>query len=176
MTIKLCFGFKSFFFNSFYFVSTIADTGGDKVEVSIYFQQMPCVTTNSHKYLDYWEAHIQIHVQPQQVYKTYWRALSKCGLWKDPLYQAKKVKLGDHVNTVRERMPNCVIKEWGKGFLSILVFLVWGIEGNNKILIQMPASKRAKVPNCLWSIIQCPHSKLKWLLHNLGKDIHHKDK
>ena len=77
----------------------------------IYCWQTPCVTTDRREYLGYREAHIQNHVRRRKDYKTYWRALNKCGLWKDPLYQARKVELGDHVNAVRERMPNCVIKD-----------------------------------------------------------------
>ncbi|CAH3036454.1 unnamed protein product [Pocillopora meandrina] len=77
----------------------------------IYCRQTPCVTTDSREYLGYREAHIQNHVRRRKDYKTYWRALNKCGLWKDPIYQARKVELGDHVNAVRERMPNCVIKD-----------------------------------------------------------------
>ena len=54
---------------------------------------------------------LNMNVRRRKDEKTYWRALNKCGLWKDPLYQARKVELGDHVNSVRERMPNCVIKD-----------------------------------------------------------------
>lgn len=49
----------------------------------------------------------QDHVLPQSNYNTYWRSLTKCGLWKDPAYQTRKVELGDQVNAVWERMPNC---------------------------------------------------------------------
>lgn len=87
-------------------------------------EMQPCVTPTKrfvlpknvlkgviYEYLGYREAHIQNHVRRRKDYKTYWRALNKCGLWKNPIYQARKVELGNHVNAVRERMPNCVIKD-----------------------------------------------------------------
>ena len=67
--------------------------------------------------------------------------MNKCGLWKDPVYKARKGELGDHVNAVRDRMPNCVIKDVRSRFPNLLVLPIWGIKGN-KILIQMPTSKR----------------------------------
>ena len=84
---------------------------GTKFEMCIYCRKTPCVTTDSREYLAYREAHIQNHVRRRKDYKTYWRTSNKCGLWKDPVYQARKVELGDHVNAVQERMPNCVIKD-----------------------------------------------------------------
>ena len=34
-----------------------------------------------------------------------------CGLWEDPVYQARKEQLGRHIDDVREVMPHCVIKD-----------------------------------------------------------------
>ncbi|RMX39925.1 hypothetical protein pdam_00021376 [Pocillopora damicornis] len=95
----------------FHFVSTIADARGDEVR-NVYLllanamcndrqTRIPCLSRSTYSN----------HVRRTKDYKTYWRALNKCGLWKDPVYQARKVELGDHVNAVRERMPNCVIKD-----------------------------------------------------------------
>ena len=51
-------------------------------------------------------------------YKTYWRALDKCGLWKYPVYLAKKVRLEDLGDAVRDRMLNCVIEDASSRFPS----------------------------------------------------------
>ena len=88
--------------------------------MSIYCRQTPCVTTNSREYLGYREAHFQNHVRRRKDYKTYWRALDKCGLWKYPVYQAKKVGPEDLGDAVRERMLNCVIEDASSRFPSPL--------------------------------------------------------
>ena len=77
----------------------------------VFCLQTPRITTDSLKYLGFRAAHLQNHVRHRKDYKTYWGALKKCGLWKDPVNLARKVELGDHVNAVRERMPKCVVKD-----------------------------------------------------------------
>ena len=62
----------------------------------------------------------QNHVRRRKDYKTYWRALDKCGLWKYPVYQAKKVGPEDLGDAVRERMLNCVIEDASSRFPSPL--------------------------------------------------------
>ena len=69
------------------------------------------MTTDSQEHLGFRAAHVQNHVRRRKDYKTYWRALMKCGLWKDPVYLARKLKLGDRMDTVRKRMPKCVVKD-----------------------------------------------------------------
>ena len=79
--------------------------------VCVYCRQTPCVTTDSHQYLSFCAAHVQNHVQGRKDCKTYWKGLKRCGLWKDQVYLARKVELGDRIDAVRERMPKCVVKD-----------------------------------------------------------------
>ena len=76
----------------------------------LYCRQTPCITTDSREHLGFRAAHVQNYVRRQKDYKTYWRALKKCGLWQDPVYLARKVELGDRIDNVRERMPKCIVK------------------------------------------------------------------
>lgn len=76
----------------------------------LYCRQTPCITTDSREHLGFRAAHVQNHVRRRKDYKTYWRALKKCGLWQDPVCLARKVELGDRIDAVRERMPKCVVK------------------------------------------------------------------
>ena len=94
-------------------VSTAEDESGpdDPDSMCIYCRQTPCVTTDSRQYLGFRAAHVQNHVRRRKDYKTYWKGLKRCGLWKDPVYLARKVELGDRIDAVRERMPKCVVKD-----------------------------------------------------------------
>lgn len=74
------------------------------------------ITTDSREHLGFRAAHVQNHVRRRKDYKTYWRALKKCGLWQDPVCLARKVELGDRIDAVRERMPKCVVKNVREGF------------------------------------------------------------
>ena len=95
--------------HSFYF-STVEEQHIDPT-MCIYCQQTPCVTTDSREHLGFRAAHVQNHVRKRKDYKSYWRALKKCGLWKDPVYLACKLELGDRIDAVHERMPKCVVKD-----------------------------------------------------------------
>ena len=86
------------------------------IEMCVFCQHTPCVMTDSSEYLGFRAAHVQNHVWRWKNYKTYWSALKKCRLWKDPIYLAGKVELGDHVDTVRERMPKCIVKDMRSRF------------------------------------------------------------
>ena len=77
----------------------------------VFCQQTLCIATDSREYLGFRGAHIQNHVRMRKHYKKYRSALKKCGLWKDPVYLARKVQVGDRVDTIRERMPKCVVKD-----------------------------------------------------------------
>ena len=79
--------------------------------ICICCRQTPCVSTDSREHRGIRAAHIQNHVRRRKDYKTYLRALKKCGLWQDPVYIARKVELGDRIDAVRERMPKCVVKD-----------------------------------------------------------------
>jgi len=57
-------------------------------------------------------------VKRRKDYKKYWGALKKCSLWKDPVYLARKVELGNHLHAVRERMPKFVVKDVRERFTN----------------------------------------------------------
>ena len=90
---------------------TTDNAGQQDVEMCVFCRQTPCITTDSLTYLGFRAAHVQNHVRRRKDYKTYWKGLKKCGLWKDPVYLARKIELGDHVDAVRERMPKCVVQD-----------------------------------------------------------------
>jgi len=68
--------------------------------------QSPCVTTGSLERFGFGEAHVQNHVARRRNYKDYWNTLNGLGLWRNPVYLAKKLELGDRVDGQRERITS----------------------------------------------------------------------
>ena len=76
-----------------------------------YCLQTRCITSSPFKPQARGNARINNHIKRRKDYKWYWRTLKDCGLWEDPVYQARKEQLGCHIDDVREVMPHCVIKD-----------------------------------------------------------------
>lgn len=76
-----------------------------------YCLQTRCITSSPFKPQARGNARINNHIKRRKDYKWYWRTLKDCGLWEDPVYQARKEQLGCHIDDAREVMPHCVIKD-----------------------------------------------------------------
>ena len=76
-----------------------------------YCLQTRCITPSPFKAQARGSARINNHIKRRKKDKWYWRTLKDCGLWEDPLYQARKEQLGCHIDDVREVMPHWVIKD-----------------------------------------------------------------
>ena len=111
------------------FIVSTAEEQHIEATMCIYCRQTPCMTTDSWEHLGFRATHVQNHVRRRKDYKTYWRALKKCGLWKDPVYLARKLELGDRIDVVvkdvRARFPNPPgipymghKREWERSFLA----------------------------------------------------------
>ena len=51
------------------------------------------------------------HMKRKGDYKSFYTILNRRGLWRDPIYIARKEALGCYVEDVREVMPVCVVED-----------------------------------------------------------------
>ena len=83
-------------------------------EMCVYCRSSPCVLfseTLPSRLRAFGQPRMTSHVKRKGDYKSFYTILNRRGLWRDPIYIARKEALGCYVEDVREVMPVCVVVE-----------------------------------------------------------------
>ena len=83
-------------------------------EMCMYCRSSPCVIfseTRPARLTAFGQLRPNDHMKRKGDYRCFYTILNRRGLWRDPVYIARKEALGCYVEDVREVMPVCVVED-----------------------------------------------------------------
>ena len=83
-------------------------------EMCMYCRSSPCVISSETlpaRLRAFGEPRMNNHMKRKGDYRSFYTILNRRGLWRDPVYIARKEALGCYVEDVREVMPVCVVED-----------------------------------------------------------------
>ena len=83
-------------------------------EICSYCRSNPCVLSSQNlpaRLTAFGQPRMTNHIKRKGDYKSFYTILNRRGLWRDPIYIARKEALGCYVEDVREVMPVCVVED-----------------------------------------------------------------